>query len=181
MEKILAGMTRPCKFKKHGCKHILSFSEIRTHEEETCRYAPYPCPFDGCAYTVTRLRDHMLECGHGPFFELDSLGPLCVLLYPDGDESVFLLLNGGDVPTGRSLSVVRLYPRPDEEYGAGAVPQQYTMLVEGDVPAGSLSLTFGTVQFVRCLKGHKRREFLFLPDARWGSSRTVTVNVTVYP
>lgn len=66
-EKILAGMTRPCKFKKDGCKNILRFSEIRTHEEETCCYAPYPCPFDGCTYFGRHLRGHMLaQTDHGP-------------------------------------------------------------------------------------------------------------------
>lgn len=162
------------------CRHILRFSEIRTHEEETCLYRPYPCPFDGCAYSVINLRNHMVEYNHGPFFQLDCLGrftltlqkstPLCVLLHRDA-ESVFLLLNGRDVPGGRSLSVVRLYPRPDED-GAGELPQQYTMVVEGE-QSGSLSLKFATVH---------SREFLFVPDACWGpNSNTVSVDAIAYP
>lgn len=99
-----------------------------------------------------------------------------------GGKSVFLLLNGGDVPTGRSLSVVRIYPRPApaDEDGGAQVAQQYTVAMKGNQPGSTFSLTAsGSVPFVRRIEGYKAQELLFVPDACWGSSQTVVVTVAV--
>jgi E3 ubiquitin-protein ligase SIAH1 len=61
MEKILAGMTRPCKYSKYGCGEVVKFTEMRAHEEEVCPYAPYSCPFNGCAYHGVLLYDHIMH------------------------------------------------------------------------------------------------------------------------
>jgi E3 ubiquitin-protein ligase SIAH1 len=101
--------------------------------------------------------------------------PFHALLHDDV-KSIFILLNGGDVLTGRSLSMVRVCPRPsrDEEE---AEKVNYVMGVKGDEP-GSLSLT-GPVQYVRRLEGYQPERFLFVPDAFWGSSGSITVTVDV--
>lgn len=166
MEKILAGMTRPCKFKKHGCKQVLKCT------------GPIPAP-STAAPTSAGTSAATCWTRHGPFFYTDFSGHVivtldkstrfCVLLHPDR-PSMFLLLNGGDVPTGRSLSVVRICRRP---------APRYTIAMKGSQP-GSLWLTAsGILPFMRRLEGYKPQEFLFVPDACWGSSQTVTVDVTV--
>ena len=47
------------KFRKLGCGETVKFTELRGHEEEACPYAPYSCPFDGCAYRGALLYDHV--------------------------------------------------------------------------------------------------------------------------
>ncbi|XP_044402388.1 uncharacterized protein [Triticum aestivum] len=194
MEKVLAGMARPCKFSRHGCEETVKFTELRSHEEEACPYAPYSCPFDGCAYRGALLYDHVRdEHALAPAPNCDTGGLLrgaSVTLRRDepavhallhGDRvSVILLLNGGDVLAGRSLSLVRICPHPkpgqeDEEV-------EYRMVVTRDEPepgTGSPSLAAsGKVQYVRRLEGYRPRHFLFVPDAFWGSSGSVVVTVT---
>ena len=122
MEKILAGMTRPCRFKKHGCREIVRYTEARSHEEELCRYAPYLCPFEGSAYSGRLLYGHILS-SHSPgatsrmglpaepmTLTLKKCEPFSALLCSD-DESVFLLLNGGNALTGRSSVSTRTQSR----------------------------------------------------------------------
>jgi E3 ubiquitin-protein ligase SIAH1 len=103
--------------------------------------------------------------------------PFHALLHRNG-KSIFILLNGGDILTGRSLSLVRVCPRPgpDEEE---AEKVNYVMVVKGDDEPGSLSLTAPGVQYVRHLEGHQPERFLFVPDAFWGSSGSITVTVYV--
>ncbi|KAF7021294.1 hypothetical protein CFC21_034267 [Triticum aestivum] len=111
-EKILAGMTRPCRFKKHGCTETVRYTEARAHEEEACSFAPCRCPFDGCDYRGRLLYGHILDA-HAPGVDAATLlrggwlsfsvtlqksTPFRALLHP-GEKSVFLLLNGGDILT----------------------------------------------------------------------------------
>ncbi|KAI5005142.1 hypothetical protein ZWY2020_032385 [Hordeum vulgare] len=185
-EKILAGMTRPCRFKKHGCTETVRYTEARAHEEDACRFAPYRCPFDGCAYRGLMLYDHIQDdhaAGGGVTsamgllrrmtVTLQKAAPFLALMHRDG-ESVFLLLNrGGDDLTGRRLSVICICPYPLEE--DEEIETEYTMVVKGDVPA-SLSLT-ATVPFVRRLQGYKANAFIIVPKEFWDSSGSVTVNL----
>ncbi|CAM0872142.1 unnamed protein product [Alopecurus aequalis] len=189
MENILAGMTRHCKYRKYGCSKVVKFTEMRAHEEEACPYAPYSCPFNGCTYNGVLLYDHILDNHatdvdatdigllHGTKVTLRKDSPFHALLHRDG-KSLFMLLNGGDILTGRSLSMVRVCPRPrPEEQEAEKV--EYRMVVTGD-EAASLSLSAsGTVQYVRRLEGYQPERFLFVPDAFLGSSGSVTVTVFV--
>lgn len=190
MEKILAGMTRHCKYRKYGCSEVVKFTEMRVHEEEACPYAPYSCPFNGCPFSGAVLYDHILgshatdvtvisDTGvlRGTRVTLQKDSPFHALLHRDG-QSLFMLLNGGDILSGRSLSMVRVCPRPRPDEQA-AEKVQYRMVVTGDEP-GSLSLSAsGTVQYVRRLEGYQPERFLFVPDAFLGSSGSVTVTVHV--
>ncbi|CAM0879660.1 unnamed protein product [Alopecurus aequalis] len=189
-EKILAGMTRPCRYEKHGCWETVRYTEARNHEEELCHYAPYRCPFDGCTYRGLELYGHIRDA-HAPgassgmgllrrmTVTLKKSEPFRALLHRDG-ESVFLLLNGGDILTGRSLSVVSVCPYPEEEDDDDRVEAEYTMAVKGVDEPESLSLTAtGIMQFVRRLQGYKAKGFLFVPDDFWGASGTVTVTINL--
>lgn len=191
MEKILAGMTRPCRFNKHGCTETVRYTEARAHEEDACRFAPYSCPFDGCAYRGRLLYGHILDA-HAPAGDaatfkkcttsnamvvtvtLQKSTPFRALLHPD-EESVFLLLNGGDVPTGRSLSVVRVCP-----YGAEVdqKAESIYLTVKGGL-LWSLSARL-ELQFVRQLQGYKAKRFLFVPDDFWGSTDSLDVTVCLW-
>jgi E3 ubiquitin-protein ligase SIAH1 len=186
-EKILAGMTRPCRFKKHGCTETVRYTEARNHAEELCSYAPYRCQFDGCAFRGCLLYGHILDA-HAPGTSsgMDVHGDMTLTLKKcesfralmdcDG-ESVVLLLNRDDVLTGRSLAVVRVCPYPDDEDPEGVEMKKYSITVEGGEP-GTLSLTAsGTLPFVRRLVGYKPKGFLFVPDDFWGSSGSVTITV----
>ncbi|XBI79887.1 hypothetical protein VPH35_089207 [Triticum aestivum] len=169
---------------KHGCEATVKFTELRGHEEEACPYAPYSCPFDGCAYRGALLYDHVRDehapapnCYTGSLIPGASVtmrrdDPVHALLHRD-KVSVILLLNGGDV----SLSLVRICPHPkpdleDEESGPGT-------------GTGSPSLTAsGKVQYVRRLEWYRPQHFLFVSDAFWGSSGsgvvTFTTTITVH-
>ncbi|VAH57571.1 hypothetical protein VPH35_043060 [Triticum aestivum] len=189
-EKILAGMTRPCRFKKHGCTETVRYTEARAHEEEACRFAPYSCPFDGCDYRGRLLYGHIRDA-HEPAGDAATLAanktwtthamtvkvtlqkstPFRALLHPD-EESVFLLLNGGDDLTGRSLSLVRICPY------AAQVDGRYVVRVHAEYPWWVSAS--GKAQFVRQLQGYKARRLLIVPDDFWGSSGSITVNVDLF-
>uniref|UniRef100_A0A0E0BWA8 Uncharacterized protein n=1 Tax=Oryza meridionalis TaxID=40149 RepID=A0A0E0BWA8_9ORYZ len=98
------------------------------------------------------------------------------VLLREEDSSVFLLLNGGDVPKGRSLSVVCV--------AAAGEAELYTMAVSGGAP-GALSLSVsGSVPRVRRWVRYPTGGFLFVPDAYLrasGGSVSVTVHVKKLP
>lgn len=184
LEKVLAGMTSPCKFKKYGCQESVRYTERRNHEE-ACPCAPFHCPLDGCSYYGLLLYNHIQDdhasdaaaamgCLRGTTVTLNKSMPFRVLLHRGGGR-VFLLLNGGDVLSGRSLSVVCIGPCPT----AGNAELEYKLKVSSDEP-GALSLSAsGSIPCVRRLDGFQARGFLFVPDAYWGSSGTVSVTVHV--
>ncbi|CAL4964932.1 unnamed protein product [Urochloa decumbens] len=137
------------------------------------------------AYAGLDLHGHILDAhsasgdaavisfaGNAPAVVLRRSAPFRVLLH-ETDRRVFLLLNGGDVPSGRSLSVVCVGPRP-----GGNKSLEYELQVGGGALALSAS---GPVPCTRLWAGHHPTEgFLFVPDAYWSSSSgCVSVNVNV--
>ena len=188
LENAIAGMALPCAFSSHGCTRLLKHGERRHHEASLCLHAPFACPLQGCAYSGQLLYDHIhdahaffLDCvvlcfavaGSAWRVSLRRSTPFMVLL-DAVDRRVFLLLNGGDVRSGRSLSVVCLGPRPmaDQlleyklEVGGGA----------GGQP-GVLSLSACSMPCMRSWAGqqHTPDGFLFVPDAYWTSLHSVVV------
>ncbi|XP_021311770.1 putative E3 ubiquitin-protein ligase SINA-like 6, partial [Sorghum bicolor] len=186
LEKAIADMVLPCAFSRHGCTQLLKHKERQDHEA-LCHYAPFVCPFQGCAYSVEStllLHDHILDT-HAINNVVSLVGstqvvlhwstPFEVLLDPV-DRCVFLLLNGGDVPSGRSLSVVCLGPRPMANQLL-----EYKLKVGGAGEPGALSLSAsGSVPCMRRWAGqHPNDGFLFVPNAYWTSFSCVLVNVRV--
>ncbi|XP_062183368.1 uncharacterized protein LOC133887429 [Phragmites australis] len=183
LENVLAAMITPCNYKKFGCGVSVKYTDKRSHEE-TCPYAPYECPFDGCSYSGLLLCHHVrrehppdavydLSYVLGTTVTLHKDVPFLVLLQPSLGL-VFLLLNGGDVLAGRSLSLLCLGPRSH-----GDVDLEYRMEVNGAEP-GALSLSAsGTVPCARRLGSLQAKGFLFVPDAYWGPSGCVSVKVSV--
>ena len=110
-------------------------------------------------------------------FTLKKCEPFSALLCNDG-ESVFLVLNGGDVLTGRSLALVRVCPYSVEEDPKG-VETMYTIALKGDEPGLPLLTVSGKVKSVRRLEGDNAKGFLLVPEAFWGSSGSVTVTVYI--
>ncbi|WVZ72045.1 hypothetical protein U9M48_020563 [Paspalum notatum var. saurae] len=191
LEKAIAGMVVPCAFAAHGCAQRLRYAEKRAHEALLCQHAPCACPLPGCAYSGLLLHDHIRDAhaaagGVGGGDDVSEVvafalsapvtlrrsAPFRVLLHAV-DTRVFLLLNGGDVPSGRSLSVVCLGRRP-----AGNRALQYRLEVGAGEP-GALSLSAsGPVACTRRWAGHHPTDgFLFVPDAYWSSSGSVSVIV----
>jgi E3 ubiquitin-protein ligase SIAH1 len=185
LENAIAGMLVPCAFAEHGCTRRLRFAEKPVHEALLCQHAPCACPVPGCAYAGLELRDHIQDAhaaaGDGDDNDNDVVSfagsaavtlrrgtPFRVLLH-ETDGRVFLLLNGGGVPSGRSLSVVCVGPRP-----GGNRSLEYTLQVggSGGGEPGALALSAsGPVPCTRLWAGHHPTEtFLFVPDAYWGSS-----------
>lgn len=75
-EKIIAGMTKPCRYAKNGCpEEALKFADTRAHEENACRHAPYRCPFDGCGYLGQELYGH-IQGKHTPGGATSAMGLL---------------------------------------------------------------------------------------------------------
>jgi E3 ubiquitin-protein ligase SIAH1 len=127
LEDAIAGLVVPCAFSSHGCTQLLKLKEMRDHEAFHCQHAPFACPFPACAYSAASaplLHDHILDAHDldkvssfslvGSEWQVSlcrSRQPFLVLL-DRVERRVFLLLNGGDVRSGRSLSVVCLGPRP---------------------------------------------------------------------
>nr|CAB3476478.1 unnamed protein product [Digitaria exilis] len=143
----------------------------------------------GCGYAGLGLRDHIQGAHAGgdvvSFAGSAAVtlrrGAAFVVLLQETDARVFLLLNGGDVPSGRSLSVVCVGPRL-----AGNKSLEYELRVVvvgggGAGMSGSLSLSAsGPVACTRLWAGHHPMErFLFVPDAYWSSSGGVSVTVHV--
>ncbi|KAM3207331.1 hypothetical protein ACQJBY_062508 [Aegilops geniculata] len=98
--------------------------------------------------------------------------PFRVLLHSDG-AGVFLLLNGGDVLCGRSLSLICMGPRP-----TGNADVKYKMDVKRRSDADAPVLwSSGAAPFVRRLKDFHAKGFLFVPDSYWDSYDSVSVTV----
>ncbi|KAF8724584.1 hypothetical protein HU200_020849 [Digitaria exilis] len=189
LEKAIAAMLVPCAFAEHGCTRRLRYAEKAVQEALLCHYAPCVCPLPGCGYADLDLRDH-IQGAHaaaaGDHVVVRFVGsaavtlrrgtPLVVLLQ-ETDARVFLLLNGGDVPSGRSLSVVCVGPR----LGAGKSMEYELRVVGGRGGTGALSLSAsGPVACTRMWAGHHPTEgFLFVPDAYWSSSGAVSITVHV--
>jgi len=197
LENAIAGMLVPCAFAEHGCTWRLRFAEKQVHEALLCQHAPCACPVPGCAYAGLALHGHIQDAhaaaGGGDDKDNDNdvvsfAGsaavtlrrgtPFRVLLH-ETDARVFLLLNGGGVPSGRSLSVVCVGPRP-----CGNKSLEYTLQVGGGGEPGALGAlalsASGPVPCTRRWAGHHPTEaFLFVPDAYWGSSGSVSVTVHV--
>ena len=146
LEKILAAMTRPCTYVSYGCQKIVSYTERQSHEK-VCPFAPYHCPFAGCTYQGLEVYTHIRD-RHAPSavivrggsqrldVTLEKKTPFRVLLHRDW-ASVFLLLNGGDVLSGRSLSLVCMGPRPTGNAGGNAPSSAASM--NSSAIAGTIS------------------------------------------
>ncbi|KAM3207332.1 hypothetical protein ACQJBY_062509 [Aegilops geniculata] len=163
LEKILAAMTKPCTYVSYGCQKIVSYTERQSHEKLYNhihdRHAPpaLVVPGGNRRSTVT----------------LEKKMPFRVLLHRDW-ASVFLLLNGGDVLSGRSLSLVCMSPRP-----IGKSEAKYKMEVKHWLsdPGTPVLLSSGAAPFVRRLDDFRARGFLFVPDSYWDLSDSVSVTV----
>ncbi|CAO2193431.1 unnamed protein product [Urochloa humidicola] len=187
LEDAIAGMVVPCAFAEHGCAERLRLAERAVHEALFCQRAPSACPLLGCAYAGLDLHDHILDAHSGAgdadgvisfagsaVVALRRSTPFRVLLH-ETDKRVFLLLNGGDVPSGRSLSVVCVGPRP-----GGNKSMEYELRVAGGEHGGLALSASGPVPCTRFWAGHYPTEgFLFVPDAYWSSS-SGCVSVTVH-
>ncbi|CAL4951017.1 unnamed protein product [Urochloa decumbens] len=188
LENVLAEMNTHCRFSKYGCTEVVKYIDKSRHEE-ACPRAPSGCPVDGCTYRGLLLYKHLLdEHSDAVVFVANNLpattttllslhksAPFRVLVLEratdagEGEGSVFLLLNGGGVLSGRSLSLVRL--------GAGDVEFGYKMEVRGSEP-GVLSLE-RTAPRVRELEGFEAKMFLFVPDASWAPTDRVSVSIRI--
>lgn len=169
-------------FCKYGCAEVIKYVEKQRHEE-SCPRVPYGCPVAGCSYRGMQmllywhvLDDHedaanSVAYRQATMVTLRKSKPFHVLVQARLG-SVFLLLNGGGVLAGRSLSLACLGPRPD-----GNVETNYKMEVHGSEP-GALSLA-GTAPCIRELEGFEAKKFLFVPDADWGPSGIVSVNIRI--
>lgn len=185
LETILEAMTRPCSFKAHGCREIVSYAGMRGHEA-ACRFAPHHCPFDGCTYYGLRLYNHIqvdhaddpdeaaviVRCNQRSTITLQKKMPFRVLLHRD-QASMFLLVNGGDVLAGRSLSLASMGPRPT---GNAEVKYKLEVKKRNDPEALVLSSS-GAAPFVRRLEDFRAKGFLFVPNSYWDSSDSVSVTV----
>ncbi|KAL6848266.1 hypothetical protein ACP4OV_022394 [Aristida adscensionis] len=176
LEAVLAAMVTPCKYRRYGCGERVRYTDKRRHEE-ACLRAPFHCPFAGCTYRSPRLYGHVQD-GHAPAAEafceviydwgmtvkLRKSEPFIVLVQHRW-ERVFVLLNGGDVLGGRSLSLLSLGP---EDMGL-----KYRMEVSGGEPGAPTLSAAGVVPCAHQVLGFKAKGFLFVPDAYWGASGTV--------
>ncbi|EEC69850.1 hypothetical protein OsI_00190 [Oryza sativa Indica Group] len=191
LEKVLAAMSAPCKFRASGCMETVGFTERLSHEA-SCTHAPCGCPFDGCTYLGLLLYNHILDehatdavvamgSLRGTTVTVHKSKPFNVLLHRGGTRGgnrVFLLLNGGDVLSGRSLSLVSVGPPPTANC---ELLYKIELAADGPGPCtGVLKLSAsGTVPCVRRLEGFNAKAFLFVPDSYWGSSDTVSVTVLI--
>ncbi|KAF0926576.1 hypothetical protein E2562_026890 [Oryza meyeriana var. granulata] len=185
LERVLAAMSAPCKFRGGGC------AERRSHDEKSCPMAMHAtclCPFDGCAYYGRLLYNHIRDKHmHTTADAAVSSGcltvtlhkstPFHVLLHGGAAARVLLLLNCRDVvPSGRSLSLVSVGPPPPP---ANSGLLYKIVVVSADETAGELALTDTVSHVRRRIEKFKPEKFLFVPNAYWGSSGTVSVTVHV--
>ncbi|CAD6232428.1 unnamed protein product [Miscanthus lutarioriparius] len=185
VQNMLAEMNTLCKFSNYGCAEIIKFVQKRTHEE-SCRHAPYgyvprrrlqlPRHEHGSVRARRRCLLRRLPPGHhGGAPQERALPPAGAGRQPDM-RKLFLLRNGGDIQAlaRRSLYLVCLGPRPE-----GDVDIKYKMEVRGaDGDGGALSL-LGTAPCIRELEDLEANKFLFVPDAYWGPSASVSVSVRI--
>ncbi|KAL6627526.1 hypothetical protein ACP70R_031252 [Stipagrostis hirtigluma subsp. patula] len=176
MERVLDGLSVPCAFRELGCAEMVPYAETRAHAA-SCAHAPCHCAVAGCdGYDGgASLRDHV-ELDH-PEVRRTRVSPgrpaalgmrageeaRVVRLIGAGRAAEFLLVVGREVPSGRTLSVVRLTNEPldDEEF-------KYKIEVVGE--SGVLSLSGQAEGVERLTKPYQASAFLFVPEAIWHSS-----------
>ncbi|XP_066310924.1 putative E3 ubiquitin-protein ligase SINA-like 6 [Miscanthus floridulus] len=184
LEDAIAGVVVPCAFCSHGCRQLFKLKEMRDHEAFHCQQAPFACPLPACAYSAASaplLHDNILDAhaldrdrsfslvGSTWWVSLRRSMPFMVLL-DRVERRVFLLLNGGDVRSGRSLSVVCLGPRPAANK---SLELKLEVGVAGEPGALSMSAT-GSVACMRSWAGQYPTDgFLFVPDAYYSLDRVV--------
>ncbi|KAL5229074.1 hypothetical protein ABZP36_017339 [Zizania latifolia] len=184
LEALLATMSSPCNFRGNGCMQTVAYCDKRSHEE-SCPYAPCHCPFKGCSYHGLLLHRHVhdehakstvttMGSLRSTTVILDRREPFHVILHRGGSR-VFLLLNGGDVLSGRSLSLVSVGPPPPANSKI-----LYKIAVTSDERSEFALSAAGDVPCVRQLQFFEAKSFLFVPDDFWGSSGTVCVSVSVH-
>lgn len=171
MERVLGGMTVPCSFQEYGCSVTIPFTEKLTHEE-SCLHAPCYCPIPGCgpyANCGRSLRDH-IDTNHSLItYTGVTDGSLSLMRVPSGQSArlvyldtgaVFLLVVERGVPSGRSVSVIRLADEPvkDEDF-------KYTIQVH--TRTGVLSLSGKTPSIGRLMKPYQAAASLLVSDALW--------------
>ncbi|KAG8053593.1 hypothetical protein GUJ93_ZPchr0001g29932 [Zizania palustris] len=190
LEALLASMSSPCYFRGNGCMQTVAYCDKRSHEE-SCPYAPCHCPFEGCSYLGLLLHRHVLDehaksksaavttTGSGSArsatarVTLDRREPFRVILQRGGSR-VFVLHNGGDVLSGRSLSLVSVGPPPPANSKL-----KYKIAVTSDERSEFALSASGDVPCVRQLDLFEAKSFLFVPDDFWGSSSSVCVSVSI--
>ncbi|OEL19433.1 hypothetical protein BAE44_0019550 [Dichanthelium oligosanthes] len=172
MERVLAGLSMPCAFRQHGCDAMIPYADKQAHEA-SCAFAPCYCPIPGCAgyYAGKSLRDHV-QVDH-PAVYRTRVSPGCLsalrmrafeqarVVWLGNCGAEFLLVAGGDVPSGRSLSLVGLMDEQFEEF-------KYRIEVVGK--DGVLALSGQAEGVERMVRPYQASAFLFVPNAIWDSS-----------
>jgi E3 ubiquitin-protein ligase SIAH1 len=173
MEHVLAGLSVPCAFRVLGCAEMVPYAERQAHEA-TCYYLTRPCPIADCnGYrSGGSLRDHVVA-DHREVLRVD-VGPgrltamrmragehARVLCLGGGSDKEFMLVVGRDIPSGRALSVIRLFDEPldaDEKF-------RYRIEVASGASVFSLSGQPGGADHL--IKPYQADAFLFVPNAVW--------------
>lgn len=168
MERVLDGLTVPCSFRQHGCTRMVPYAERLIHEA-SCLHAQCYCPIAGCrTYAGLSLLKH-IELEHPAIqrtrvkpacltrLKMREGEPACVVCLGD-DRAVFLVVVDRSVPSGRSLSVVRLMTEPFQE-------EEFKYKIEVFAKAGILSLSGEAESVGRLTSPYQASAFLFVPDA----------------
>lgn len=186
LERVLAEISTFCRFSDYGCQEIVKYVERRKHEE-SCRCEPVACPVGDCGYlgAGTGLHGHVLdehlgEVSYVSYLQTTTVtvlksAPFCLLLTRSRTATarkVFLLLNGGNILAGRSLSLVCLGPRPEGDAGL-----KYKMEVRGI--DGSVQSLAATAPCIRNLEGFEANKFIFVPDADWDRESSPGISVSI--
>ncbi|KAK3163752.1 hypothetical protein QOZ80_1AG0007900 [Eleusine coracana subsp. coracana] len=134
----------------------------------TCQFKRY-----GCCETVrfTEKRSHEDACLRAPF---DC--PFAGCRY----RGLQLYDHVQDAHAADAVYVISYVRGTAVTLRKGNVELEYTLEVSGGDEPGALALSAaGTVPCARGLDGFQAKGFLFVPDAYWGDSDTVSVKVRV--
>ncbi|CAL4957718.1 unnamed protein product [Urochloa decumbens] len=181
-ESMLAEMNTVCKYSKYGCAEVIKYVEKRRHEE-SCPRAPYGCPVAGCTYRGMLLYSHVLDDHAGEVSSDPS--PTCSRQRwrsARPRRSACWCRPGWAACSCCSTAGVSCRGAPFRWSASARAPRgdveiNYKMEVRGCEP-GALSLA-GTAPCVRVLEGFEPKKFLFVPDADWGPSGTVSVSIRI--
>ncbi|GJN05963.1 hypothetical protein PR202_ga23642 [Eleusine coracana subsp. coracana] len=181
LEAVLAAMTTTCQFKRYGCCETVRFTEKRSHED-ACLHAPFDCPFAGCRYRGLQLYDHVQDAHaadavyvisyvRGTAVTLRKVTPFLVLVQPACSccSTAATCWPGARSRCSASDRGLR---------GTWSWSTRWRSVVEMS-PARSRCRRRAPCRAPAGSTGSRRRGSLFVPDAYWGDSGTVSVKVRV--
>ncbi|THG03298.1 hypothetical protein TEA_023229 [Camellia sinensis var. sinensis] len=181
VEVVVEPVRMLCRNRAYGCTETLNYTE-KTDHEETCAYAPCPCPLQDCSFvgSAEQLSLHFSSkhWDSGRHFQYNC--PLHVYLCKDEqflilqaeEDGLLFLLNKGIENIGLTVMITCIGPSSSKE--------QFFYDVVSERGISSLRLKSCTQNFPGHVEGLPPVDFLLIPFGYVSSSGQLNLEVCIW-